>query len=612
MEQARLSDGKALYDDSFPVALDENLRKISALDAKKLKRRVPNARFFCPKCYRLDPNNKTEVYPSEHETPRFNRIKGEAHLDSCQYKNAGQYLSTISQKIQVNINGKEIELSLMPYEGRGIYKKPLGPKIKHYCRPDNRKFMELVREILTDYEMEYFHKKYNSYKVHCEGGKAVPFRKLFTSIETAKANTYPYEEKLNIIVGQIESVAWNDHYLLIDMDSSRSPYELRLYLDRYLYDLDTFSQLEGKRIACMGYIRKAKDELYLMEIVSTPHQIAFLDDDLSIANLSPAPSKELSSFLKDLTSEFRNIKPENFYRSYYQHQLEQLEATVNEEINTLQEFIDDVEKEKLAARDKLMRVEKDLTEVKGNLRETREAISTINDTLAETKQKIDTFQSKIDQLEKENNGWWNRLRNFIYGRTPEMIRSEIEENMSKIQKHEKLQQEEQERLKLFSEDCSSLENRLRSLEKDHAALQDNVNTLDHRISQLQSQIMDLKQQVKVAKAKAEKEKEIKEKFEFHGELYELVINADWSILVDIALEHANLSIECTVTSYCVQKKKGFYIPYEYHHHSRTNSSFKRITQSSRYHTIKKMTETIQAKLSEDINQLTNLVNSGHK
>lgn len=109
--------------------------------------------------------------------------------DSPQYKNAGQYLSTISQKIQVNINGKEIELSLMPYEGRGVYRKTLGPKIKHYCRPDNRKFMELVKEILTDYEMEYFHKKYNSYKVHCAGGKPVPFRKLFTSIETAKANT---------------------------------------------------------------------------------------------------------------------------------------------------------------------------------------------------------------------------------------------------------------------------------------------------------------------------------------------------------------------------------------------------------------------------------------
>lgn len=354
-------------------------------------------------------------------------------------------------------------------------------------------------------------------------------------------------------------MAWNDQYLLIDMDSSRSPYELRLYLDRYLYDLDTFSQLEGKRIACMGYIRKANDELYLMEIVSTPHQIAFLDDDVSLADLSPAPSKELSSFLKDLTSEFRNIKPEDFYRSYYQHQLEQLQASVNEEINTLQEFMKDVEKEKFEARDKLMRVEKDLTEVKGNLRETKEAISTINDTLADTKQKIDTFQSTIDQLERESNGWRNRLRNFIYGRTPEMIRSEIEEYKSRIQKHEKCQQEEQERLKLFSQDCSSLENRLRSLEKDHAALQDNINTLDRRISQLQSQIVDLKQQVKVAKAKAKKEKELKEKFEFHGELYELVINADWSILIDIAIEYTNLSVECTVTSYCVQKKKGFYI-----------------------------------------------------
>jgi predicted nuclease with TOPRIM domain len=607
LQQARLSDGKAIYDDSFPIALDENFEKIKAVEAKKLKERFPKATFYCPKCYKLDPNNKTEVYPSNHETPRFNRCHGEAHLDSCQYKNAGQYLSTVSQKLQVNINGKDIELSLMPYEGRGIFKKPLGSKIRHYTRPGNKKFMELVSEILTDYEMEYFHKKYNSYKVGCEGGKAKPFRDLFRSIETAKANSFPFEEKLNIIVGQIESVDYNDHYILIDMDSSHSPYDLRLYLDRYFYDPDALSQLEGKRIACMGYIQKPKDELYLMEIVSMPHQIAILDD-VSFDHLAPqVQTKELSSFLKKLTAEFREIEPKDFYRSYYKHQLEQLEASVNEEITALQESVKGVEQEKLEAKDQLMKVEQDLTGIQGNLNETQEEIRTINDVLSDIEKKISACQSGIYQLEKENIGLLNRIRNIIKGRTPEVIQSEIEENRRKIQDHEKRRQQEQERLDLLHESCSALKDQLHSLEKDQTTLQESINTLNNRLSQLQSQINDLKRQVKIAKEKADKEKKIKETFEFYGQVFELIIGPNWSILIDIAMGYVDLSVECSVASYCVEKKDGFYIPYEYHHQAYKTSSYKRTTQSSRHNNVRKTIEVIQGKLSEDIKQLSSLI-----
>ncbi|MRG29642.1 hypothetical protein [Laceyella tengchongensis] len=607
MQQGRLSDGKAIYDDSFPIALDENFEKIKAVEAKKLKERFPKAAFYCPKCYKLDPNNKTEVYPSNHEPPRFNRCQGEAHLDSCQYKNAGKYLSTVSQKLRVNINGKDIELSLIPYEGRGIFKKPLGSKIKHYVRPDNKKFMELVSEILTDYEMEYFHKKYNSYKVGCSGGKAKPFRDLFRSIETAKVNSFPFEEKLNIIVGQIESVDFNDHYILIDMDSSHSPYNLRLYLDRYLYDPDALSQLERKRIASMGYVQKSNDEHYLMEIVSMPHQIAILDE-ISIDHLSPkVQTKELFSFLKKLTADFQEIEHKDFYRSYYQHRLEQLKASVKKEITALQESVKGVEKEKLEAKDRLTLVEQDLTGTRGNLNETEEEIRTINNVLSDIEKKTLAYKYGIYQLERENIGLMNQIRNFFKRRTSEVIESEIEENRRKIQDHEEQRQQEQKRLDLLQESYSALKNRLHSLEKDQTTLQVRINTLNDQLSELQNQINDLKRQVKIAKEKADKEKKVKETFEFNGQVFELNINPNWSILIDIAMGYVDLSVECSVVSYCVEKKDGYYIPYEYHHQAYKTSSYKRTIQSNRYNNMSKWIEAIQCKLRDDINQLSTLI-----
>lgn len=609
MEQARLTDGKAIYDDSFPVALDERLQKINALDAKKLKQRVPNARFYCPKCYKLDPSNKTEVYPSAHETPRFNRIHGEAHLDSCQYKNAGQYLSYISQKIQVNINGKEIELSLMPYEGRGINNKPLGTKIKYYCRPDNRKFMQLVRESLTDYEMQYFHKKYNSYKVHCYGGKPISFRKLFKSVEMAKVNTYPYEEKLNIIVGKIKSIKWNDHYIVIDMDSSRSPYELRLYLESFLYDSGSFSKLEGKRIACMGYIRKEKDNFYLMEIISTPHQIAFLDDDVSLADLSPSPSKKLPLFFKELTRGLRNIKPDDFYSSYYQYQLEKLQTSVTEEMGFLQESIRGMNKEESDIKDKLMKVKLDLTNLRDDLEKAEEKIITINDYLAEINRKITNIQITVSHLERESHGWWNWLINIIHRRTPRMIRSEIELNRSMIRDYEERRKLEQKRMNALNENVQALMNRVRSLESERLFLQERKNNIENQIFKFHSQIEELKRQLRLAKENVNLEREVKDAIKFNGEIYEFTINSDWSVLVDILIEHANLSLECSINSYLVQKKEDFYIPYEFYHKSYYPKPLtsKRISRSNQYYTFRNMAESVQNKLIEDINQLSALV-----
>jgi hypothetical protein len=172
MENRRVSDGSDGHNVSFHVALDEKFQRVSAVEALKIKARFPKAIFYCPKCYKIDPNNKTRVNPSNHKPPRFNRYKSESHLRSCQYKNAVQYLKEISQKIQVRIDGKEIQLSLMPYEGRGIVNEVLGVRLKNCTRADNRKFMELVREILTDYEMENFQRKYKSYKVGFEDGKS--------------------------------------------------------------------------------------------------------------------------------------------------------------------------------------------------------------------------------------------------------------------------------------------------------------------------------------------------------------------------------------------------------------------------------------------------------
>src|SRR5690606_32887112 len=116
----------------------------------------------------------------------------------------------------------------------------------------------LIKGILTDFEMKYFQRKYNSYKVGCEDGTSHSFKKLFTSIDNAKANFKPYEEKLNIVVGQVKEAIRNDHYILLSMDASRSPYELYLSFDRFFYHFDSLSQLARKRIASMGYIQKQR------------------------------------------------------------------------------------------------------------------------------------------------------------------------------------------------------------------------------------------------------------------------------------------------------------------------------------------------------------------
>lgn len=608
MDQARLSDGKATYDDSFPIALNEELQKIQAVDAVKISNQ---STFYCPKCYKLDPNNKTEVYPSNHETPRFNRCNGESHLEACQFKNAAQYLNTVSQKIQVNINGKEIQLSLMPYDGRGMNNKILGSKIKHYARPDNRKFMELVSEILTDYEMEYFHKKYNTYKIYCEG-KSKSFRQLFTSIESAKANTYPYEEKLNIIVGEVECIKWNDQYILIEMDSSRSPFNLHLYLDRFLYNLDAFTELKGKRIACMGYIHKHTDNSYLMEIVSTSHQVAFLHDELSRSSLSPSiQTKGLDAFLEGLTVNFQKIQAEDFQHSYHQYKFDQLKISIDNEMEILKGSLNRCEKEKLDQREGLLKIEKDLTCARNDLKENVEERSNLENTLEGRKKELDTCRSIIDKWGRENKGLWNRLKNMLNGYTPEMIRTEIKANESKIQDHINYMEQKQKHLEYLNEKGSSLEQRLSTLQSNHSLIQDKINELRDKITELHQNDKNLKQQLSSALENAKKEKRIKDTIQLQGkELYELAINSNWSILFDIHIQYPNLSIECSILSFCVQKKEGFYIPYQYYHeYYRSESSYKRITQSNRHYTVRRMLEAVQGKINEDMKQLTFFINT---
>src|SRR5690606_33192320 len=146
-------------------------------------------------------------------------------------------------------------------------------------------------------------------------------------------------------------------------------------------------------------------------------------------------------------------------------------------------------------------------------------------------------------------------------------------------------------------DRSILKNKLQMNEKESSALQDKIKVLDERSFELDREIDKWKQELKRIKDQAEREKELKATYQFHGQLYELVVNPNWSVLIDLQLVHQNRSMDGLIGSYLVQKIENFYLPYEYHHKTKSaKSSYRRTIQSNRYHTIEKMTDAIQFKL----------------
>lgn len=609
MKQARISNTKSTIDDSFQTALDEKLQKISVIDALKRKARNPKAIFYCPKCYQLDPNNKTIVIPVKYRTPYFKKLDGQSHLHTCQYKNAAKYLETISQQIGITIDDKQIQLSLMPYEGRNIVELPLNQRKRNlYLREDHVKFMKLVRKILTNYEIKHFKKRYNKYKIQCGTGKPKSLRQLFTFVTNIKANSYPYEEKLNLVVGEITNVQQNHSYLILTLDSKQSPYQLHLLLDRFFYSIDVLKQLQHLQVCCMGYIRKYKDNLFYMEVFSVPHQLVILDDDFTDPIKPHIQSKELDSFINELTEEWKEINKSDFYQLYYEKKLNKLEISTNEIRDSLEKQLSDLQKKEQVTTNKISEQQNRYKEISRQIDEIEKENIDLKNRNRQINAEIYNQKQKIDQLLEKRHSWWSFIKHAFDKRTMDSIIAQIEIHQNKMHELQEIFEKNQSRMTEIENHSIWLDRKRSQLKENLSYLHSQKQKLFDQKEQIINQYIAINQQIQSMKKLVHTERELKEQFQLEGNLFELPIHANRSILMDIVFKSQNLYLECTISLYCVEKNDRYFLPYEMHHPQHIESlSIKRMSKSSRYHTINQMTQNLLDRIRKDLVNLNRLL-----
>lgn len=79
------------------------------------------------------------------------------------------------------------------------------------------------------------------------------------------------------------------------------------------------------------------------------------------------------------------------------------------------------------------------------------------------------------------------------------------------------------------------------------------------------------------------------------------------------MKYKNMYVECSASVYCVERKEGYYIPYECNHpYNKTASSVEILILSSRHKNIRQMLQTFQEEFHEAIENMSSFVTSNQK
>ncbi|SDX96915.1 hypothetical protein [Thermoactinomyces sp. DSM 45892] len=160
-------------------------------------------------------------------------------------------------------------------------------------------------------------------------------------------------------------------------------------------------------------------------------------------------------------------------------------------------------------------------------------------------------------------------------------------------------------------DQPSLNASLSSSKEKESLLQEEVTAGNNRSLDLHNQIKELEDELKVAKDKITKEKKLKSEFKFKRDnLFGHIIDSNHCVLIDIHLEMDNKEATCYTTTYLVERLEGeFYLPYEFQQKNAFRSTspdhfLRQTTKSYQFFTFKRMTEAIQEKLKNDVDELS--------
>ncbi|MGA8944124.1 MAG: hypothetical protein WB502_15630, partial [Thermoactinomyces sp.] len=282
MEHGRVQgdrpEKKKKSDKAFYFAIDENGQKVSIEKALEIrdKNRLLNRRvvFYCPACYKR--NRKVRGIPNKYKPPRrprFDRDPRDQHLDNCPYQNPIKYLIHVTQKLNIKLDqkNKAIQLSLMDYDGRGFYNLSFRERYSTCAREDHLEFMKLIKHLLQDYDIGYFHEDYKSFSVKAGGKKPEKLSKLFRQIDALKKSKERYLYKLSLVIGTVEKVEHlSPHYRITLKPAGSSSGTFFIYLHDLFYDYKALQSLIGYDLACFGYISETNDS-YWIEVLSFHH-----------------------------------------------------------------------------------------------------------------------------------------------------------------------------------------------------------------------------------------------------------------------------------------------------------------------------------------------------
>lgn len=497
----RVTDGKMDHDDSFPVALDQNLQRISAMEAIFWKRRDPKVPFYCPKCIQIDPNHRTIVRPSSHKIPRFNRKRKEAHLQVCQYRNAIKYLEYLAEKFQIPLQQKELHVTIPPYQAAAFMDQSLQTRRSIYEKKQHRTFMELMEALLQDYDIDLFYQRYGQYQIF-DGKDRFKLKNFVRSMEKNRPDAPPDEGKLNFIIGQVYEVEWSDRYVIAILDNTRVDYTFSLYFHPYYYPKSLVDLLKGRRIACLGYVQKTDEEEFRMEILTMEHQIAFIDGPRPLGSLAPMLKADL--FLDHLLSHMEPFVPlpiKNFKRSYYGHQLQQFND---------QNFVEEQRKKK-------------------RLKVTLDQIPELNESILKLKVSREQLEKDLDHLQKKKSTFLLRLKDILLfrGSRVKLKEQEIEQKLQKLK-----------------EEIKQAIAEVRQLKDERTKLKEELDQFDEK-------------RLKMVQKKKD-EKKLKKRLQ--GFLYEYELGENRGIVMNLCPKADRFNVEVEVTLFEVQKKEGYYLP----------------------------------------------------
>jgi len=501
LEKSQVVERKFDHDDSFPVALDENLQRITAIEAILWKRKNPNVRFYCPKCIQINPEHRTIVQPSSHQVPRFNRKRNEEHIELCQYRNAEKYLEYVLDRYQIEVKQKTINPKLPSFHAGTFMEQSLQTRRAIYETKEQQRFIQFIESLLQDYEIDLFYQRYGHYSL-LDGENQLKFRDFVQTLESGQSTFAPEEGKLQLVVGSIYEVEWSDHYVVAILDHTQVDHDFSLYFHPYHYPKSTVDLLKGRKVACLGYLQKVEEKEYRIEVLSMEHQIAFLDDERPSTTLIPTLKADI--FLTHLLSPAESYTPldkKAFKRSYYAERCRQ--------------FDQQHAKQEQKKRERLQ--------------QTSEMIPELNEEIIELKATKEKIEKDLDQHQEKNTTVIQKLRNVLLLKQKRVKAKEqdMKQNLEKI--NEKIMR-------------SLLE--LRRLKQERSKLKKELSRLEEERRRLLR--------------KKKEEKKLKKRVQ--GSLYESQLNEDKSVVIEVCPKADRFNVEVDVTLFEVQKMEGYYFP----------------------------------------------------